>query len=525
MNKWLLLCLLLPFVVCAQQIDFDKVPYKSSFVHLLHPIDSIQAIDSTDTGYSTVQYHSFSSKGQFIKVRHQQFFTDYLLFNINFDKFSQEGIYNRENLKLHNVQTNLLFNNKRNNYQAKLYLGYHKINMDENGGIINYDFSLDDPLLNDVYLLSAHNEAKNRNHSFYQNFNLTDKWSIHNEISILSNRRMYSDQNPNSGFYQDIYNDSIQTYDSLSTIELNNHFGISYKDFTISQYLLRRKAHINNIDSTDYDLGIGFNYSNKKHNIFLNSVFYQSSHLDLLLSKCFAVNSSSHILLLNYERNKIPILVNEYESNHYRFNNDFSNTTTLNASYTVHSNNYSFSSTFKHYTDFIYLDNRSYFQQYDNSIVHWINKLAFTCNWKRLYIAQSMEYQYSDRPNILRFPDINSTTSLWLESNLFSDNLNTQFGTHLNYFTAYYAYAYNPALAQYHLQDSQFIGDVSIFTAFLNLKLDNMSIKLKYRNLTSLFNSSTDVHYTIPNYPNYPSTFQLSVVWKLNNLVDKNPLN
>ena len=92
MKKWTLLFFLLPFVVYAQQIDLDKVPYKSALVHLLHANNHIQPIDTTDTGYSTLQYHSFSSKGQFINVRHQQYLTDYLLFNIHFDKAFDAGL-------------------------------------------------------------------------------------------------------------------------------------------------------------------------------------------------------------------------------------------------------------------------------------------------------------------------------------------------------------------------------------------------------------------------------------------------
>ena len=127
MKKWLLLYLLLPFVAFTQQMDIDLVPYKSSFSHFFQPQEQSYSLDTLDTGYSTLQYHSFSSNGQFIKVNHQQFVTDYILFNINFDKFSQEGVFNRENLKLYNVSTNLLFNNKSQTIYAQLSLLYQKI--------------------------------------------------------------------------------------------------------------------------------------------------------------------------------------------------------------------------------------------------------------------------------------------------------------------------------------------------------------------------------------------------------------
>ena len=113
--------------------------------------------------------------------------------------------------------------------------------------------------------------------------------------------------------------------------------------------------------------------------------------------------------------------------------------------------------------------------------------------------------------SIIRFPKFNYTTSLWLESNLFDDNLNIQIGANMNYFTSYYAKAYNPALAKFHLQDSQLIGDVPLLSAFLKLKVHNMFIAMRYSNITSLISANADVYYLIPNYPNYPASFQLSV--------------
>ena len=67
----------------------------------------------------------------------------------------------------------------------------------------------DDPLLYQVNLLNAQNEAKNRNHKLLQKFKLTNKWSLLKiNFLFLANRKIYTDQNPNSGFYQNIYLDS-----------------------------------------------------------------------------------------------------------------------------------------------------------------------------------------------------------------------------------------------------------------------------------------------------------------------------
>ena len=516
MKKWLLLYLLLPFVAFTQQMDMDLVPYKSSYSHFFQPQEQSYSLDTLNTGYSTLQYHSFSSKGQFIKVNHQQFVTDYILFNINFDKFSQEGIFNRENLKLHNVSTNLSFNNKRQTYSAQLSLGYQKIRTDENGGLLNYaSTNFDDPLLYQVNLLNAQNEVKNRNHKLVQKFKLTDKWSIINKFSILSHRKMYSDQSPNAGFYQDIYIDSTLTYDSLSTIAMTNSFGITFNNFTLSQLIHNRHAHINTIDSTDYDYGLSLNYYNDKQGLRFNSQLYQSDDLNWSLKKEFNLKLANHTLSLDYDRSRVPILINSYSSNHFRFDNDFNKIKTAKATYLIKHKNYSFKSSLMHYTNYVYLDENSHYQQYQNSIINWHNKWTVNLNWKKFHTTQTFEYQFTDNKSILRFPEFNYTTYLWLESNFFGGNLITHIGVDVNYFTYYYAEAYNPALAKFHLQDSQLIGDVPLLSAFLKLKANNMTIKMRFRNITSFNNANA--YYLIPNYPNYPAKFQLSVLWKLNN--------
>ena len=98
---------------------------------------------------------------------------------------------------------------------------------------------------------------------------------------------MYSDQLPNAGFYQNIYLDSTLTYDSLSTFALTNSFGVTYNDFTLSQLIHHRHAHVNTIDSLDYDYGLSLNYYNDKKGLRFNSELYQSDDLNLSLKKEF----------------------------------------------------------------------------------------------------------------------------------------------------------------------------------------------------------------------------------------------
>ena len=362
--------------------------------------------------------------------------------------------------------------------------------------------------------------VKNRNHKLVQKFKLTDKRSIINKLSILSNRKIYSDNFPNSGFYQNLFIDSIQTFDSLSNIAITNSFGITFNNFILSQLIHKRHAYINTIDSTDFDYGLSLNYFNYRRSLSFNSELYKSNDLNFSIKKIFNLKLLNHTLSLDYDRSRVPILINSYSSNHYRFDNDFNNIKIAKATYFIKYKNYSFISNLIHYSDYVYLNQDSHYQQYQKAIIKLYNKLTIKLNWKKFHTTQTIEYQYADNTSIIRFPEFNYNTSLWIESNLFSDNLNTQIGADMNYFTSYYAMAYNPALAKFYLQDNQLIGDVPLISVFLKLKVHNMFICMRYRNIISLINTNADLYYLIPNYPYYPASFQLSVVWKLNNTSD-----
>ena len=186
MKKWLILLAVLSHQCMAQSIDSVSFPNKYYFIDFLNPSPKVFVLDTADIGYSTVQYHSFSTNGQMIKATHNQSFTDYL--NVKFDltKFSHEGNFIKENLKLYDVNTYLLFSNKKQSYNAQAMLTYQKITMDENGGLSNTaSINTEDPLLNAVNLTTAQNFSKNRYHSFNQHYELSDQITIQNSLSVL----------------------------------------------------------------------------------------------------------------------------------------------------------------------------------------------------------------------------------------------------------------------------------------------------------------------------------------------------
>ena len=183
--------------------------------------------------------------------------------------------------------------------------------------------------------------------------------------------------------------------------------------------------------------------------------------------------------------------------------------------YGLSSNKFSLNSSISHYQDHIYLnENASYSQNY-SSILYFDNTLSFDWRLLNFYGSSTLQYQWSDNPDIFRYPDINTSFSLWFQGAFFNKLLDFKIGGKINYFTPYYAKLYNPALASYQLQNIHEIGGLPFISSFINLKVNSMNIDIQFLNLNELISNSP--HYFMPNYPSQPTSIKLSLIWELKN--------
>ena len=377
MKKWLILLAVLSHQCMAQSIDSVSFPNKYYFIDFLNPSPKVFVLDTADIGYSTVQYHSFSTNGQMIKTTHNQSFTDYL--NVKFDltKFSHEGNFIKENLKLYDVNTYLLFSNKKQSYNAQAMLTYQKITMDENGGLSNTaSINTEDPLLNAVNLTTAQNFSKNRYHSFNQHYELSDQITIQNSLSVLKRHKTYTDNSPNSGFYQNVFLDSTQTNDSIKYNYFDYSLGLQYNNLSLSHILTRRQLSFYTSDSTDIDNGLAISSELLKTKLKVRLSYYQSGQYRVDIDKVFG-KYKQHRLLLLAARQRVPINYNNYISNHFRFQTNYEGQNTQSISYTFKSKSVvRLKSKLKHYTNYLYFDKFSQLRQYSSSIFYTTNELS-----------------------------------------------------------------------------------------------------------------------------------------------------
>ena len=516
MKKYLFIFFILPLFSYSQWSDSISFPNKLYFIDFLNSSEKTFSLDSTKFGSTELQYQSFSTKGQMIDIEHTQKLTDYLSYDLDIRKFSQEGVFSREALKLYDVKSNVSFHNKKSTYNFDAILSYQKIRMDENGGIIDYAVEdYDDPLLYQTNLISAENYSKNRFHSISQNFNFTDNWSIINEFSILKEHRIYRDNDLSANFYEYNYIDSLSTNDSLSYSLITNSTGLKYADFGVSHILQRRHNYIHFIDSTDVHNGIQLTYINFDRRLSARFKIFDSSQYDFTVSKSFENKKSKHFLCVEANRLRIPIFYNRFYSNHFIYNNEFNQETRQRFNYQFRTKHFKFLTTLNNFMNYIYLnENASYFQN-SSSIIHFDNIVSLGWKLLNLYASNTFQYQWSNNSNILRYPDINTTFSLWFQDAFFDDLLDFKIGAKVNYFTPYYAKLYNPALASFQLQNNQEIGALPFISSFITFQVHSMNINIQILNLNELISNSP--HYFMPNYPSQPTAVKFSLLWKLQN--------
>ena len=515
MNKWLFLFVVFSHQCMAQSIDSVSFPNKYYFIGFLNPSPKVFELDTADIGYSTVQYHSFSTNGQMIKATHNQSFTDFLDVKLDITKFSQEGIFLRENLKLYDLNSLFLFTNKKKNYSAKAMLTYQKIRMDENGGLSsNASINIDEPKLNLVNLSFAQNLSKNRYHSFSQTFSINDKYSLVNSISILKRQKTYTDNFPAVGFYQHVFLDSTQTNDSISNEFLNGVVGFKFNHFTVSYLLFRRYFSNNHIDTADIDNGMSIKYESDNQNSTVDFKFYQSGEYNLKLDKAFG-NKHNHHFLIVANRQRAPIFYNTYISNHYQFQNNFEFQSAHSFTYKYKSPYVTLTSLLKHHTNYLFLDESSQAKQFSTSILHISNEL--TTNWKLANFkgAHTLQHQWTDQQSVIRLPSFSASSTVWYENSLFDASLRLKMGFKAHYFTPYLALAYNPSLASFHLQNETEIGGYPLVDAFVNFQISNMNVNVQFQNLG--YQLMDKPYYFVPNYIGQPGLIKLSLVWKLLN--------
>jgi len=136
-------------------------------------------------------------------------------------------------------------------------------------------------------------------------------------------------------------------------------------------------------------------------------------------------------------------------------------------------------------------------------------ELDFTTPWVNL--DNHVVYQYSSDKRIA-VPTIALYTNLYYHGTWFKA-LDAQIGLDLRYNTAYYAPLWNPALAQFCVQDIEKVGNYPTLNAYANFYVRRLHLRFfaQYEHMNTTWMSR--YYFNMPGYPSNPDVFRAGLAF------------
>ncbi len=217
-------------------------------------------------------------------------------------------------------------------------------------------------------------------------------------------------------------------------------------------------------------------------------------------------------LLLSSKSPNFNTLLHQSKYDTFNWQNNFSNVNTRNLGFSFDSKWLNTSLDFTNIDNYTYFDENSLPQQFGNQIIYLKVKASKEFRYKKFALDNTLMYQnVSSGANVFRVPDFVTRNTLYYQDYWFKGKpMLVNIGATLKYFTTYSANAYNPLLAEFHLQNTQEIGFPTV-DLFFNAQVRRTRIFFKIDNATSGFTEKN--YFSAPNYPYRDFTVRFGLVW------------
>ncbi|MCM1004675.1 MAG: putative porin [Prevotella sp.] len=231
-------------------------------------------------------------------------------------------------------------------------------------------------------------------------------------------------------------------------------------------------------------------------------------------------NASTHIPLpgdtvavdvnAHFKNLSQPYLLKHYISNHFAWNNDFGKTRSFRAggAITVPWTNTRVEAGFENLQNYVYFNNEGLPAQYGGSVQIFTARLNQLLKLGILHWDNTLTLQTTSKDNILPLPLFTVYSNLYIHFRAFSV-LDVQLGIDCDYYTRYYAPAYQPATMSFHTQQDVKLGNY----AFMNLYASCKLYKTRFFVMLSHINQGwfSKDYFSSPLYPLNPRKFQIGL--------------
>ena len=207
----------------------------------------------------------------------------------------------------------------------------------------------------------------------------------------------------------------------------------------------------------------------------------------------------------------VPYLLQNFVSNHFIWHNDFDKTKRVRIGGEL---NIPFSWTninvgYETLTDYIYWNNDGLPAQHGGGINVLSASLQQGLHFKAFNWDNSVTLQTSSNEEVLPLPKFAIYSNLYARF-IIANVLHVQMGVDGNFYTKYYAPAYNPATMTFHGQQEMKCGGFPIMNLYANFKMKQARFFVAWTHFNQRIHSG-DAYFATPHYPLNPARLQLGV--------------
>lgn len=542
--------------------DFFKRSYNSDFyftqsfdAYFLKP-SQIQYFNTT-TPYSMLDYSQSENRMTHNETRFNVFHSQNINKNSNLEfilnSSKSTGQYLYQSNKFRNL--GLVYSYKSDRFISHSNFISNQYQAQENGGI-DPDQPLDGPETTDLFTVQmddATNQIKNNNAysineyrvgktveseadtSGYLVETFIPRVGFMHEIEYSGNRRKFAKVSARD-FFSNIYLDSLSTNDSIKYNRLTNIFQIKFYEAPDRKYTFGKRLYIGN-DQLLYNFTATTGYYPEKQSntfvgggifrnegkfwqyeangkIYLNGYRAGQTELTGFINKPLKIGRDTASLKIEGSlKTLVPDYYQKYYySNHFQWNNHFSNINEMNLQASIHSQEFKtdIGANYALIDNYIYNNTEALPTQAGSELLvlsAHLNKDFENDHWllrTQVLVQKASNENYLHLPLFAGFASLNYRT-------IISKVLTFQIGYDVRYNTAFYADAYEPSTARFYLQNKQKIGNYPYLDFHTNLKLK------RTRFFFIIMNSASGLlagdYYVAPGYPYYRRTFRIGVAW------------
>lgn len=214
-----------------------------------------------------------------------------------------------------------------------------------------------------------------------------------------------------------------------------------------------------------------------------------------------------------FTSNVVPdFYVQHYESNHFKWENNFSRIfkTHIGGTFAIPTRSLWLDVAVENISKQVYFDTLAMPVQHDGSVQLFLMRLKKDFRFGKFGLENTVVYQETLNDEVLPLPRITLYHNLYFADKWFNV-LSIQAGTYVRYHSAYYAPSYMPATGQFYNQREMKVGNYPVVSLYVNVHLKRTRFFAEYNHINQLFMKG--VYYSMPYYPVNPALFKMGLTW------------